>query len=164
MPIRYKTGSELNAHLNENDSSKSSSERQSDLNIRRKVENCSSFDKKFTNSKKRFRYGFFIYCIVTNNIKADMEQLDMRGKILIAISRPCSRIVQKNQIDEKEQLSNSKGESVNSKTENTKLNTGPCHFRSKLFVLEFASSSSFTIRNPENQNIEWGQVINFFLF
>lgn len=160
MPIRYKTGTDSNVHMNEIDSCKSSSERQSRESgggIRRKRETRSSYnDKKCVASKQRFRYGSFIYCIVNNNIEADLNRLDIRGKILISICRPCPQIHENTLINDKAQVLD-----VETATNNAKLVAGTCRFRSKLFVLEFASSSSFTIRNPENQNIEWGKVIFF---
>lgn len=45
------------------------------------MDSCCSFpDKSFATFK--FRYGSFLYCVVTDRIEADMAKVDMRGKIL----------------------------------------------------------------------------------
>ncbi|KAL3090248.1 hypothetical protein niasHS_006700 [Heterodera schachtii] len=79
----------------------------------------------------RFHYGFYLYCVVTDSVDSDIAKVDMRGKIYVAIERPCAR------------------HSVNRE----------CRFRSKGVSMEFATSSSFAIRNLENQYVEWGRVI-----
>uniref|UniRef100_A0A183C0F1 DEPDC5_CTD domain-containing protein n=1 Tax=Globodera pallida TaxID=36090 RepID=A0A183C0F1_GLOPA len=89
-------------------------------------------NKVSTNSgEHRFHYGFFLYCVVTDNVETDFARVDLRGKIYISIEKPCAR------------------HSVNRE----------CRFRPKGVSMEFATSSSFAIRNLENQYVEWGRVI-----
>lgn len=47
----------------------------------------SSAFKSLTDSKhstQKFRYGSFLYCVVTDKIEADMAKADMRGKLLVS--------------------------------------------------------------------------------
>lgn len=175
MPIRYKTGVESNIHIHDIDSCKSSSERQSresgsDIRRRRKTR-TSYTGKNSLASKQRFRFGSFIYCIVTHSLETDISRVDMSGKILISLSRPCPQLIEKLLISKESETTTADAVALvksetDSPSSSTVTNTGTCRFRSKSFVLEFASSSSFTIRNPENQNTEWGKVIflkNFFI-
>lgn len=39
--------------------------------------------KSLSDSKPKFRYGSFLYCIVTDKVEADMAKVDMKGKILV---------------------------------------------------------------------------------
>uniref|UniRef100_A0A915D7E9 DEP domain-containing protein n=1 Tax=Ditylenchus dipsaci TaxID=166011 RepID=A0A915D7E9_9BILA len=85
----------------------------------------------------KFRFGFFLYCIVHENVEADISKVDMKSRLIqVALSKPC--------------LENSLSKSS--------LSNRDCRFRPRAVPVEF-SSPSFTIRNPENRYQEWGRII-----
>lgn len=91
------------------------------------MDSCkSSYDA----DEPHFRYGFFLYSLVTS--AEQPQQVDLWSKIQVSLSGPCTR-------SEASQPSRE------------------CRFRSKAVAIEFASSN-FAIRNPENQFVEWGRV------
>lgn len=88
------------------------------------MESCRSSDKH--DRDNRFRYGFYLYCIV-NDKTGEQEPTDLKGKIQVEIMSHCA------------------------------TSLGECKYSKKSIAIEF-HSSSFTIRQPENQFVEWGRV------
>uniref|UniRef100_A0A1I8BY24 DEP domain-containing protein n=1 Tax=Meloidogyne hapla TaxID=6305 RepID=A0A1I8BY24_MELHA len=95
-------------------------------------ENFDQEPRKFSSSTDfhSFRYGFFFYHTINNNLNIDISNIDLRGKIYLSIEKPCLL----NLMDKE------------------------CRFKQKSITMEFLPSSSFVIKNLENHFIEWGKV------
>ncbi|KAI1721247.1 vacuolar membrane-associated protein iml1 domain-containing protein [Ditylenchus destructor] len=108
------------------------------------TDSCKSMRPSDYIGERKFRFGFYLYCIVGEYAELDMNKVNLMGRIIqVALSKSCPDTRPSNSSNEKAPLPNIK----------------ECNFRYKSGFFEFTLPSSFAIKNPENQFIECGRVI-----
>ncbi|KAI6235336.1 DEP domain-containing protein [Aphelenchoides besseyi] len=75
-----------------------------------------------------FRYGFYLYLIVTANVENDLKALEGSSRLLVEINDLCNE-----------------------------LNYEDCRFTSKSVLFEL-TNTPFTIRNPNSKFVEWCRI------
>jgi hypothetical protein len=80
------------------------------------------------NDDSTFHYGFYLYCIVTENIEHDIKFMEGNMRLLVEISPLC-----------------------------TPNNYNQCKFNSRTLAMELLTNS-FNTRNPDSKFTEWCRI------